>query len=146
MPDQDDASADRDVAEHVDTSPLVLVVDDTEDTRSLYALAFEEAGFRVEQASNGLEALEKIANTKPALVLLDLSMPVMDGWEATRRIKAEPSTADIIVIAVTGHGTQLGHQMAVDAGADFVLAKPCLPDDVLACARHQLALRASKKQ
>ncbi|HVH42467.1 MAG TPA: response regulator [Labilithrix sp.] len=120
------------------TSPLVLVVDDIEDSRLLYAEAFADAGYRVEQATNGQEALDTIANTKPALVLMDLSMPVLDGWEATRRIKGQPTTADVVVIAVTGHGTHLGHRMAIDAGASIVLSKPCVPQDVLACASKLL--------
>ena len=85
------------------------------------------------------DATHIIAQSKPALVLMDLSMPVMDGWEATERIKGHPTTADVIVIAVTSHATQLGKQRAIDAGAEAVLAKPCLPDDVLARARRLLA-------
>jgi two-component system cell cycle response regulator DivK len=112
-------------------APLVLVVDDFDDNRLLYASTIAEAGYEVAQATNGAEALEKIGKTRPAVIIMDLSMPVLDGWEATRRIKANAATADIVVIAVTGHSTNYGLQQAADAGADAVLMKPCLPADLL---------------
>jgi two-component system cell cycle response regulator DivK len=120
-------------------APLILVVDDTEDTRLLYAVALAEAGYRVEQATNGQEALDMIAETAPALVLMDLSMPVMDGWEATKRIKGHPTTANVIVIAVTGHATHLGMTRATDAGAEVVLSKPCLAEEILLHVRNLLS-------
>jgi CheY-like chemotaxis protein len=111
--------------------PLVLVVDDTDDNRLLYASTIAEAGYPVEQATNGHEALEKIGAIRPAVIVMDLSMPVLDGWETTRRIKSDPKTADIVIIALTGHATNLGLQEAKDAGAHAVLTKPCLPKDLL---------------
>jgi CheY-like chemotaxis protein len=119
-------------------SPLVLVVDDFEDTRELYASALEAAGFAVAEAQDGEEALERIEAVRPALVVMDLSMPRVDGWEATRRLKANPRSADTIVIALTGHSTHLGLQKARDVGADAVLAKPCLPNDLIALVRALL--------
>lgn len=111
--------------------PLVLVVDDFDDNRLLYATTIAEAGYQVEQATNGQEALDKIGSIRPAVIIMDLSMRVLDGWEATRRIKADPRTADIVIIAVTGHGTNYGLQRAKDAGCDAVLTKPCVPQDLL---------------
>jgi two-component system, cell cycle response regulator DivK len=124
----------------VTDAPCILVVDDFDDNRELYATMLVDAGFRVEQASNGREALDRIAEGKPSLVIMDLSMPILDGWEATRVIKADPSTADIPVIALTGHATNYGLQRAKDAGADLVLTKPCLPDELLVQIRRLLAL------
>lgn len=115
--------------------PLVLVVDDFADNRELYAATFAGAGYDVEEAENGQEALDFIGRRHPAVVVMDLSMPVLDGWEATKRIQADPATADIVVIAVTGHATNLGLQLARDSGADAVVAKPCLPRDLLALLR-----------
>jgi CheY-like chemotaxis protein len=115
--------------------PLILVVDDFDDNRELYASTIAEAGYDVEQAKNGHEALEKIGTIRPAVIIMDLSMPVLDGWQATRAIKADPRTADIVVIAVTGHATNFGLQQAKDAGAEAVLTKPCLPADLLATIR-----------
>jgi two-component system cell cycle response regulator DivK len=129
---------DDSAGEQEDDAPLILVVDDTEDTRLLYAMALAEAGYRVEEAANGQEALEKIAAETPAVVLMDLSMPVMDGWEATATIKAHPTTANVRVIALTGHATHLGLRRAEDAGADIVCTKPCLPDAVLTHVRTLL--------
>jgi two-component system cell cycle response regulator DivK len=110
------------------TRPLVLVVDDFEDARELYAESLSEAGFRVQQARDGQEALDAIA----------LSKPVLDGWEATRRIKSDASTSAVIVIAITGHGTEDGLQRATAAGADAVLQKPCVPRVMLAHVRKLL--------
>jgi two-component system cell cycle response regulator DivK len=115
--------------------PLVLVVDDFADNRELYAAMLEDAGYAVEQAENGQEALDLIGRRRPAVVVMDLSMPVLDGWEATRRIKQNPETSDIVIIAVTGHATNFGLQRAREAGADAVLTKPCLPQDLLALLR-----------
>ena len=115
--------------------PLVLVVDDFADSRELYAAAFAAAGYDVEEAENGQEALDFIGRRCPAAVLMDLSMPMLDGWEATKRIKADPATANIVVIAFTGHATKLGLQSAKESGADAVVAKPCLPQDLLVLLR-----------
>ncbi len=115
----------------VSSTPLVLVVDDFDDNRLLYATTIAEAGYAVEEASNGQEALDKIGSKRPAVIIMDLSMPVVDGWEATRRIKADPRTKDIVIIAVTGHATNYGLQQAREAGAEAVLTKPCLPVDLL---------------
>ncbi len=112
-------------------APLVLVVDDFDDNRLLYLTTIAEAGYPVAEATNGREALDKIGAVRPAVIVMDLSMPILDGWEATRRIKADPRTADIVVIAVTSHTTNYGLQQAKDVGADAVLVKPCLPQDLL---------------
>ncbi|MDB4934283.1 MAG: transcriptional regulator [Labilithrix sp.] len=118
--------------------PLVLVVDDYEDTREMYASSLADAGYRVEQAANGQEALDAIARSKPALVLMDLSMPVLDGWEATKRIKSDASTSDVVVVAISGQGTDSGLRRATQAGADAVLTKPCAPAEVLVSIRALL--------
>jgi len=112
-------------------TPLVLVVDDADDNRLLYATTIAEAGYEVVEATSGEEALDRISATRPAVIVMDLSMPGIDGWEATRRIKTNPVTADIVVIALTAHATNYGLQQARDAGAEAVLTKPCLPQDLL---------------
>lgn len=111
------------------------MVDDFDDNRELYAAAIAEAGYHVETATNGREALDKIGGRRPALIVMDLSMPVLDGWETTRRIKNDPATSDIVIIAVTGHATNFGLLQAKEAGAEAVLTKPCLPADILALIR-----------
>lgn len=111
--------------------PLILVVDDFDDNRELYVSTIAEAGYPVLEATNGQEALDRIGSFRPAVIIMDLSMPVLDGWEATRRIKADPRTADIVIIALTSHATNFGLQKARDAGAQAVLTKPCVPADLL---------------
>lgn len=111
-----------------DTSPLVLVVDDYHDAREMYAEFLRFSGFRVAEASNGKEALEQAFNLLPDIVLMDLSLPVLDGWEATRRLKADPRTRKIPVVALSGHALPGHAEGARDAGCDAFVSKPCLPD------------------
>ena len=111
--------------------PLVLVVDDSVDTRELYAFCLAKAGYRVSEATDGQAALDAIARTTPALVLMDLDMPVLDGWVAIRRIKSDPLTTNIIVIVVTGNVTTMAFEAATAAGADALVAKPCTPSVLL---------------
>jgi CheY-like chemotaxis protein len=113
-------------------APLVLVVDDFEDNRAMYAEFLTYSGFRVEQASNGEEAVELTQRLKPDVVVMDLSLPIMDGWEATRRLKANESTKHIPVIALTGHALAGHSRGAREAGCDAFLAKPCLPEKLVA--------------
>ena len=114
-------------------SPLVLVVDDYADAREMYAEYFQFSGFRVAEARNGVEALQKAAELLPDVILMDLSLPVMDGWEATRQLKGDARTRAIPVVALTGHAL-LGHseQGALNAGCDAFVTKPCLPDALVA--------------
>lgn len=113
-------------------------MDDNDDIRELYAELFTDAGYDVVQAANGQEALDRIAETRPDIVIMDLSMPVLDGWEATKRIKADPATSDVFVIALTAHATTLGLSNIRQVGADEVLTKPCLPDELLRHVRKLL--------
>ena len=83
--------------------PLVLVVDDYQDAREMYAEYLKASGFRVEEARTGLEAVSKAREVKPDCILMDLSLPGIDGWEATRQLKADHSTCHIPVVAITGH-------------------------------------------
>jgi CheY-like chemotaxis protein len=111
--------------------PLVLVVDDFVDAREMYGEYLKFCGFRVAEAQNGVEAVEKAKRLKPDLILMDLSMPVVDGWEATRRLKADTVTKEIPVVALTGHA-MIGHsESAQNAGCDVVITKPCLPHDLI---------------
>lgn len=111
-------------------SPLVLVVDDFEDNRMMYAEYLQFRGFRVEQAVNGAEAVARTQELMPDAVIMDLSLPVMDGWEATRRLKADVQTKNVCIIALTGHAESAHAERALDAGCDDFLAKPCLPEQL----------------
>jgi two-component system cell cycle response regulator DivK len=129
----------------VSPAPLVLVVDDFEDNREMFAEFLSFSGFRVAQASNGRQALELAFDLLPDVILMDLSLPELDGWEATRRLKQDERTARIPVLALSGH-TLAGHsQEAVDAGCDVFLTKPCLPEVLVAEIRRVLDRGASPR-
>jgi two-component system, cell cycle response regulator DivK len=129
-----------------DEAPLVLVVDDFEDNRAMYVEYLQFQGFRVAEAVNGEEAVERARALIPAVIIMDLSLPVMDGWEATRRIKADPRTSHIRVVALTGHAEPAHAKRALEAGCDDFVAKPCLPENLLAKVREHLLANDGKKK
>ena len=110
--------------------PIVLLVDDYPDAREMYAEYLEFSGFEVVEAGNGQEALDRALDRTPDVILMDLSLPVMDGWEATRRLKADERTKHIPVLAVTGHALTGISEDARRAGCDGFITKPCLPEDL----------------
>lgn len=112
-------------------TPLVMIVDDNDDSRDIYSTYFGHKGLRAVTASNGGEALALACRVRPDVVVMDLTMPGTDGWQATRALKATPETRDVIVIALTGHAFRGTEQTARDAGCDAYLIKPCLPDQLL---------------
>ncbi len=116
----------------------VLVVDDFDDAREMYAEYLEFVGFEVDTARNGMEAVAKASEGEPDIILMDLSLPIMDGWEATRRIKQDARTRNIPVMALTGHVLAGNAEHARDAGADAFVAKPCLPQDLEDKIRNML--------
>ena|SRR5687767_1816175 len=109
---------------------LVLVVDDFLDNRELYTQYLSFAGFRVAEAVDGLDALTKAAALLPDVIIMDLSLPRLDGWEATRRLKKDPATRHIPVIALTGHAMAGHAEGALEAGCDAFVTKPCVPKDL----------------
>jgi CheY-like chemotaxis protein len=120
-------------------TPLILVVDDYQDAREMYAEYLQFSGFRVAEARNGNEAVERAFALKPDLILMDLSLPGMDGWEATRRLKADEATKDIPIVALTGHALAGASEGARKAGCDSFVTKPCLPDDLVVEVRRMLS-------
>ena len=119
-------------------APLILVVDEYQDAREMYAEYLQFSGFRVAEARNGNEALEQAFALKPDLILMDLSLPGMDGWEATRQLKADERTQNIPVVALTGHALAGASDGARRAGCDSFVTKPCLPDDLVVEVRRML--------
>jgi two-component system cell cycle response regulator DivK len=111
--------------------PLILVVEDFDDAREMYRDYLEFAGFRVETARDGREGIEKARAFQPDLILMDLSLPGIDGWEATRLLKAAPETRQIIIIALSAHALATEGDRARAAGCDGFIAKPCLPPDLV---------------
>jgi len=119
--------------------PLVLVVDDMPDARRICTEYLEYRHFRVETAEDGLEALVKAHELRPDLILMDLSMPRLDGCEATRMLKSDARTARIPVIAVTAHGSGGAPEQALDAGCVAVVMKPVPLRDLEGEIRRALA-------
>ena len=115
--------------------PLVLIVDDYDDNREMYSSYLEYAGLRVAEAVNGKEALAKTTELMPDLIVMDLSLPGMDGWTATRTLKTNTRTSAIPVIALTGNARSDASVAAREAGCDAFLSKPCLPEQMLAAVK-----------
>ena len=120
--------------------PLILVVDDYQDAREMYAEYLQFSGFRVAEARTGNEAVEQAFALLPDLILMDLSLPGMDGWEATRVLKADQRTRNIPVVALTGHALAGSAAGAKKAGCDSFVTKPCLPDDLVVEVRRMLSM------
>jgi len=120
------------------SSPLVLLAEDFEDARELYREYLEYSGFSVETATNGREAIDKAIALQPDLILMDASMPILDGWQATRALKADPRTWAIPIVALTAHAFEDAKQEAREAGCDGFITKPCLPDDLVTEVRATL--------
>lgn len=121
--------------------PRVLLVDDYPDAREMYAEYLQFSGYEVIEAANGMEALQRALDSAPDIILMDLSLPVMDGWEATRRLKSDERTAPIPVVALTGHALAGISEGAKKAGCDAFVTKPCLPEDLVREIRNVLEAR-----
>jgi CheY-like chemotaxis protein len=119
--------------------PVVLIVDDVVHGRALCAEYLELRGFRVLTAGDGLGAVDMALAMQPDIILMDLSMPVLDGWEATRMLKQNARTRSIPVVAMTAHEMANAHEQAREAGCAAVFVKPCTPTDLEAELRRQIA-------
>jgi len=106
---------------------------------------FEAMGYRVAQATDGEEALSIVARDPPDAIVMDLSMPRLDGWEATRLVKSNPRTKHVVVLVVTGFATRTDIDRARAAGADEVFTKPCTPKDLFAEVERLLSRRAASQ-
>jgi two-component system cell cycle response regulator DivK len=104
--------------------PKVLLVEDNEMNRDMLSRRLVRNGYEVVIAVNGQEGLDMATGEKPDLILMDMSLPVLDGWEATRRLKADPATASIPVIALTAHAMESDKEKALAAGCDDFDTKP----------------------
>jgi CheY-like chemotaxis protein len=121
---------------------FVLIVDDAADARELYAEYLEFCGFRVATAADGMQALLMAQQDVPDLIVMDLNMPIVDGWQAIRELKANPRTAHVPVVAVSAHSGEPAAR-AREAGAEVCLAKPCLPSQLARAIRALLVWRRS---
>ena len=114
----------------------ILVIEDTEDNRRIVRDLLTSAGYELLEAATGLEGVRMAAEHRPDLILMDIQLPELDGYEATRRIKADPASASIPVIAVTSYALSGDEAKTRAAGCDGYVAKPFSPRALLATIRE----------
>jgi CheY-like chemotaxis protein len=114
----------------------LLLVEDNEDNRIIYSTLLRHLGYEVVEAHDGLQAVELARSRHPDLILMDISIPQMDGWEATRVLRADPSTRAIPIVALTAHALDDDRERAAQVGFSSYLAKPVEPRAVVAEVRR----------
>jgi two-component system cell cycle response regulator DivK len=119
-------------------SKKILVVEDQEDNRQILRDLLSSAGYEMSEAENGVEALAAVARQRPDLILMDIQLPIMDGYEATRRIKSDPKTRAIPIIVVTSYALSGDETKAREVGCDAYVTKPYSPRALLAKIREFL--------
>lgn len=117
----------------------ILIADDDMDNRTIAREILEPAGFDVIEAKDGMEAIALVAKERPAVLLLDLSMPKLNGWEVAKRLRETEDYAEMPIIAFTAHAIVGDELRAKGVGCDDYLSKPCAPSDVLQKVQHWLA-------
>lgn len=116
----------------------VLLVEDNEDNLLIYSTILRHFGFQVIEARDGQAGIDAAHAQHPGVILMDVSIPIVDGWEATRRLKADADTAKIPIIALTAHALASDQEKAVEAGCDGYIAKPAEPRVVLSAVQRYL--------
>jgi len=119
-------------------SKMILVVEDQEDNRQILRDLLGNAGYAMQEAENGEEALSAVARQRPDLILMDIQLPILDGYEATRRLKADPGTRGIPIIVVTSYALSGDETKARESGCDAYVTKPYSPRALLAKIREFL--------
>lgn len=117
----------------------IVYVEDNDDNLYMLALRLETIGYEVITATNGADGIATAAAERPDLILMDLDLPVVDGWEAIRQLKADPATRNIPIIALTAHAMAGDREKALAAGSDDFDTKPVELDRLLAKIRSALA-------
>jgi two-component system cell cycle response regulator DivK len=121
-----------------DRQGAVLIVEDNLDNLSIYTTILEFHGFAVAAAEDGVRALEMARTSRPDLILMDISIPGVDGWEVTRTLKDDPATAQIPILVLTAHALSSDRDRAYMEGADGYIAKPAEPSSVVTEIRRML--------
>ena len=121
----------------------ILLVEDNEDNRTIYRTILEHAGYTVLECADGETAIRYARESRPDVILMDIAIPVIDGWEATRMLKADPETRAIPVLALTAQALMRNRERAKEIGFDGYLAKPIEPRRVLAEVESVLAIKRS---
>ena len=123
--------------------PKILLVEDNEMNRDMLSRRLERKGFQIVMAVDGAQGVAMARAEKPDLILMDMSLPIMDGWEATRQVKAEPETKGIPIIALTAHAMAGDREKTLDAGCDDYDTKPIELPRLLAKVEALLEKRAT---
>lgn len=118
----------------------ILLVEDNPHNRKIFSGMLTHAGFKVIEAADGGQALTLVGKERIDLVLMDLSIPVVDGWEVTRRLKADPRFKALPVIALTAHAMRGDEERAMEAGCNGYLTKPISPSKVVAAVKNYLKI------
>ncbi len=108
----------------IDNGKTVLLVEDNEDNRIVYSTILQHFGYRVTEALNGEEGIAKARAEKPDLILMDISIPIIDGWEATQVLKHDPATKNIPIIALTAHALASDRDKSIEVGCVDFDTKP----------------------
>ena len=124
-------------------STTILLVEDNELNRDMLSRRLERKGYVIQMAVDGAQGVTMAMELRPALILMDLSLPVMDGWEATRRLKGNPETATIPIIALTAHARAEDEKTARDAGANDFDTKPVDLNRLVGKIEHLLTTHAT---
>jgi len=133
----------RGVEIELSPAPRILIVDDQPDLRLLIRLTFEGQGYDVNEAATGEAALAACSSSMPDVVLLDVMMPGIDGYEVCRRLKADPRASRVLVVLMTAGHQETERVRAREAGADLYLAKPFSPAQLLELVRSRLDSRGA---
>lgn len=123
----------------------LLLVEDNEDNRIIYSTVLRHLGYVVIEAQDGVQAVELARRAQPDLILMDISIPRMDGWEATRILRGDPTTRAIPIIALTAHALSDDRERAAEVGFTSYLAKPIEPRAVVAEVRRWIGDGTAKK-
>jgi CheY-like chemotaxis protein len=123
----------------------LLLVEDNEDNRIIYSTVLRHLGYQVIEAQDGLQAVDLARSAQPDLILMDISIPRMDGWEATRILRRDPATRAIPIIALTAHALSDDRERAAEVGFTAYLAKPIEPRAVVAEVRRWIGDGTAKK-
>jgi CheY-like chemotaxis protein len=127
----------------METPRTVLLIEDNEDNLIIYSTILAHAGYRVLEARDGIAGIDTAKREHPDLILMDVSIPFIDGWEATRTLKRDSATSRIPIIALTAHALASDQKKATEVGCDGYISKPAEPRVVLAAVRRHLGESAA---
>ena len=138
-----DASAPKSESARSAPPPRILIADDQPDVLEALRLLLKPEGYLIDTASSPQQMLRALELKDYDVVLMDLALPLMDGWEATRRLRIDPRTSQVLIVALTGHALAGHAEGARRAGCDAFVTKPCLPDDLVDVIRRLLDARSA---